>query len=133
MCVNHGSSAQAPSHARSTDRLRTGPRSRSSEGGWARAASLRALSEAGQDIREPGKPGAWSGRLGDRCPRKKLWAEAGVMAAGSGGRADAPAPGVLGFSCLQPRIPEHMLFPPPNALPCSFLRPPSCLCWRRRP
>lgn len=39
------------------------------------------------------------------------------MAAGAGGRADAPAPGVLGFSCLEPRIPEHMLLPRPALFP----------------
>lgn len=48
------------------------------------------------------------------------------MAAGSGGRADAPAPGVLGFSCLEPRIPQHMLFP--LLLPQASL---SCLRWRK--
>ena len=45
--------------------------------------------------------------------------------AGSGVWADAPAPGVLGLMCPEPRFPEHMpcYCPRPNALPCSLLRP----------
>lgn len=69
---------------------------------------------------------------GGRCPRRKLWAEAGVTVAGSGGRADAPAPGMLRLSCPEPWFPEHMLFPPPK---CSSLLLPqaslSCLARRQ--
>ena len=119
MCVNHGSSAHAPSHARSTDRLRTHPRS--SEGGWAQAASLRALSEAGQDIREPGKPGAWSGHLGDAAPEKSsgLRQERWRQALGAGltlqllgcWGSRAWNPGFLSTCCS----PRPMLFPAPSS------------------
>ena len=66
---------------------------------------------------------------GGCCPRGNLWTEAGVTArsqvAGSGVWADAPAPGVRGLLCPEPRFPEHMpcYCPRPNALPCSLLRP----------
>lgn len=106
-----------PATPRGTERLRTCPRSRSSDGGWARAASLCARSlRPVQTFGSPGGQGHGQGAWG-HCPRKQLWAEAGAMAAGSGGRADAPAPGVLGFSCLEPRIPQHMLFPRPTLFP----------------
>ena len=120
VCVNHGGSAHTPSHTlrhRGSEPAAVTQLRRGLDPG---IVTLRALSETSQDIRGPGKPGAWSGHLGDAG---FLWTEAGVMArsqaAGSGVWADAPAPGVLGLLCPEPLFPEHMpcYFPRPNLFP----------------
>lgn len=120
-----------PATPRGTERLGTCPRSRSSEGGWARAASLRALSETSQDVREPGKPGAWSGRLGDAAPEKSsgLRQERWRQALGAGLTLRLPgcwasrawSPGFLS-TCCSPAQRSSLLLPQASL---------SCLHWRK--
>ena len=71
VCVNHGGSAHTPSHAlwhREAQNLPNVTQLR--RGLDPGIVTLRALSETSQDIREPGKPGAWSGHLGDAVPEE---------------------------------------------------------------